>query len=151
MQEFAVGTYPLMDDAGELGMVCNYFDPPARILRAKELSSLVRLAQLAIYYYNMKEGTNYDNVRVLRTTTSVVSGIIYNITFEASLSMDNNAVETFQTKIYETIPWNTQWIEIYFVRVKPSFDPLHTISWFQVLLISILRVFCICKNVIVEF
>lgn len=74
-----------------------YYDPPAKTLPANDLNSLVCLAQLAIYNYNMKQGTNYDNVKVLRTTTTGVAGIIYNITFEASLSIDHNAVETFQT------------------------------------------------------
>ncbi|KAK1353321.1 hypothetical protein POM88_052456 [Heracleum sosnowskyi] len=47
-----------------------YYDPPIKNISNASLIYLVNLCQLAICVYNMKEVTNYDNVKVLKTMQS---------------------------------------------------------------------------------
>lgn len=67
---------------------------------------------------NMQD-TNYENVEVLKSKQCFRG---YDITFEASLLDDNDAVEIFEAKVAQSSIWSTP-IKIESVRIKPTFDP----------------------------
>ncbi|KAL1826229.1 hypothetical protein ACET3Z_004641 [Daucus carota] len=86
---FEVGYYPLMDRAGIYGTwICKYYDIENKSVSAFSLTELLHLSQLALCFYNIKEGTKFGNVKVLRATTYCPGSVAYNITFEASSSDD---------------------------------------------------------------
>lgn len=117
---FEVGNYPRMKTS--CCMIRRYYDPPARTQSTTNLNRLVSLSQLAICVYNMKEDTCFDNVKVLKAMSFGCGRTNYNITFEASLSHENDV--TFQTRIYTSVPFPYRKIEIKFVRIKPSINPM---------------------------
>ncbi|KAL1804124.1 hypothetical protein ACET3Z_032771 [Daucus carota] len=96
------------------------YDPPNKTLPADELNSLVVLAQLAIYHYNVNQGTNYENVKVLRAERLRSCYHKYNIVFEASLLHDNNAVEIFKAEVVNSNPGcrTMKWVEIKSVKIN---------------------------------
>lgn len=116
---FEVDYYPHMDAAGIYGTsICKYYDIDNKPLPATSLTKLLHLSQLALCFYNMKEDTDFYNVKVLKAMTYICGGAAYNITFKASTSVDH--AEIFQTNITTSFALPVNKIEMVFVRIKPN-------------------------------
>ncbi|KAL6558281.1 hypothetical protein OROMI_018631 [Orobanche minor] len=87
---FDVGHYPKMVEAGIHGTwISKYYDIDNKPIPASSLTELHHLSELALCFYNMKEGTEFYNVKVLRAMTYSCGSTVYNMTFKAFLS-DNH-------------------------------------------------------------
>ncbi|KAL6517892.1 hypothetical protein OROMI_033593 [Orobanche minor] len=116
---FDVGHYPKMVEAGIHGTwISKYYDIDNKPIAASSLTELRHLSELALCFYNMKEGTKFYNVKVLRAMTYNCGSTVYNMTFKASLS--DNHEETFQTNIRTSIALPVNKIMMVFVRIKPN-------------------------------
>lgn len=115
------GHSPSMRIGGCLGLrkILEYYDSAgtSRLSRVR-YDELVYFTQLAIWSYNIKEDSNFDNVQVLRAKKCLAMNSYYYITFKA-FSADGVS-ETFQTKICYYFPKPCSKIEIIFVRIRPS-------------------------------
>ncbi|KAK1381164.1 hypothetical protein POM88_027908 [Heracleum sosnowskyi] len=76
-----------------------YYCPPDITVTDDELAKLNTLANMAIEQYNSTQGTNYTNVKLIETDTSVAAGTLYFLTFEASLPDDN----TFDPQTFDAV------------------------------------------------
>lgn len=96
-----------------------YYNPSStgtsRLPRIRQ-DELFYFTQLAIWSYNIKEATDFGNVKVLMAKTSLLSH--YFITFEAFST--HGVAATFQTQILYFFPRPCPKIEIVFVRIRPS-------------------------------
>lgn len=74
-----------------------------------------------IYIHTYLQGTNFDNVKVLRAKSLVVRGMYYYVTFQAF--SPQGVATTFQTKIHYFFPHPCSKIEFVFVRIIPDDSP----------------------------
>ncbi|KAK1381171.1 hypothetical protein POM88_027915 [Heracleum sosnowskyi] len=117
-----------------------YYCPPDITVTDDELAKLNTLANMAIEQYNSTQGTNYTNVKVIETDTSVAAGTWYYLTFEASLSDDNTVTrqgisshlepdkpntfdpQTFDAGVFVKIPIPAPCTEVHSVRLRKPFN-----------------------------
>lgn len=92
------------------------YDPPDTVPKFYIVNALECLSNLAISVYNRNKGTNYDSVQVMMAMRYGCRDEYYNITFKASVPLEN--MVTFQTKACLILHRPYQIAEIKFVRVK---------------------------------
>ncbi|KAK1381155.1 hypothetical protein POM88_027899 [Heracleum sosnowskyi] len=100
-----------------------YYCPPDITVTDDELAKLNTLANMAIEQYNSTQGTNYTNVKLIETDTSVAAGTLYFLTFEASLPDDNTFdPQTFDAVVFVRIPIPAPYTEVNSVWLRKQFN-----------------------------